>query len=314
MPGPSVAWCHKTRQPLGFFSVVRCVEMSGRRAICVSRDGGLRGVVERALTASGIAVEHCDAVPAELGDVALVVVDRATREQAGDALRAITAPVVVVGDDLDDDRLIAIMLDAPVSHLIEDPTDRDLAITSRKLASGDLFGVDKYLARGTTLGARAIASDADKRHAIGAVCAWAEAIGARRPVVHRLATVIDELLMNALHDTPATGGAPRVELRWGADDHVIAVSVSDDCGALRQCDVIGHVQRARSERGRPRPMAPDQRGAGLGLYLVAASVASLIVNVEVGRRTEVVGVFDRAASTRPAASSVRSLHVFRAAG
>ena len=38
--------------------------------------------------------------------------------------------------------------------------------------------------------------------AIGEVCAWAEAIGARRPIVHRLASVVDELLMNALHDAP----------------------------------------------------------------------------------------------------------------
>lgn len=292
--------------------------MRPRRAICVSRDAGLRRVIEEALANAGVAVDHFDDVPENTRDVALVVVDRATREAAGDQLRAIAAPVVIVGDDLDDDGLVAIMLEAPVSHLVEDPHDRDLGITSEKLASGDVFGLEKYLARWTPVGERAIAGDADKRHAIGEVCAWAEAIGARRPIVHRVASVADELMMNALYDAPHGEGPPggvarRAVLRWGADDRVIAISVADTFGALRQRDVIAHVRRARSERGRPRPESTAQRGAGLGLYLVLANVASLVFNVEAGRRTEVVCLFDRTKAGRPAASCVRSLHVFQAA-
>lgn len=285
--------------------------MTTRRAICVSRDRGLRSVVERALAAAGVAVDHCDSVPAETGDVVLVVVDRATREAAAGGLGAIGAPVVIVGDDLDDDGVIAAMLDAPVSHLVEDPRSRELGITSQKLASGDLFGLEKYLARGVVVGERAIATEADKRHAMGEVCAWAEAIGARTPIVHRLASVIDELMMNALYDTLGSD-LRRAVLRWAADDQLLAISVSDTFGALRQRDVIDHVRRARRERGRPRPETPAQRGAGLGLYLVLANVASLVVNVEVGRRTEVVCLFDRAKAGHPAVSCVRSLHVFQA--
>jgi hypothetical protein len=295
--------------------------MVPRRAICVSRDGGLRGIIERALAPVGVVVDHRDSVPEDTSDVVLVVVDRATREAAGDALRASAAPVIIVGDDLDDDGLIAVMLEAPVSHLVEDPHDRDLGITSEKLASGDLFGLEKYLVRHAPPGERVIANDVDKRHAMGEVCAWAEAIGARRPIVHRIANVVDELMMNALYDAPVAPVAsaapdvvdPRTMLRWGADDRVIAISVSDTFGALRQRDVIDHVRRARSERGRPRTETGAQRGAGLGLYLVLANVASLVFNVEVGRRTEVVCLFDRARTGRPAVSFMRSLHVFQAA-
>lgn len=278
----------------------------------MSRDAGLRRLIERALASAGVEVDHRESVPADTSDVVLVVVDRATRQAAGGALCASAAPVVIVGDDLGDDGLITIMLEAPVSHLVEDPHDRDLGITSEKLASGDLFGLEKYLTRGAPVGERMIANDADKRHAMGNVCAWAETIGARRPIVHRLASVVDELMMNALYDTPSTPSGRHAMLRWGADDHVIAISVSDTFGALRQRDVIDHVRRARSERGRPRPETQAQRGAGLGLYLVLANVASLVINVEVGRRTEVVCLFDRAQAGRPAVSFVRSLHVFQA--
>jgi len=292
--------------------------MAPRRAICVSRDGGLRRVIERALSSAGVAADHRESIPEDTADVALVIVDRATRQAAGGELRACAVPVVIVGDDLDDDGLITIMLEAPVSHMVEDPHDRDLGITSEKLASGDLFGLEKYLLGGPPVGERVIANDADKRHAMGEVCAWAESIGARRPIVHRLASVVDELMMNALYDTPDPPDPPdpqandrRAVLRWGADDHMIAISVCDTFGTLRQRDVIDHVRRARSERGRPRPETEVQRGAGLGLYFVLANVASLVINVEAGRRTEVVCLFDRARAGRPAVSCVRSLHVFQ---
>lgn len=287
--------------------------MRSRHAICVSRDDGLRRVIEETLVGSGLSVTHTETIPADAGGAALVVVDRATREAVGGQLADVAAPVVIVGDDLENEALIAVMCEAPVSHLVADPRDRDLGITSEKLASGDLFGLEKYLARDAIVTERVVVSVADRRHAVGAITAWADGC-ARRPVVHRIESVADELLMNALHDAPsARSGEARAVLRWGADERVIAVSVSDGFGALRQRDVIDHVRRARSERGRPRPGSEDGRGAGLGLYLVLANVASLVINVEAGARTEVVCLFDRARAGHPAASSARSLHVFQAA-
>ncbi len=290
------------------------------RAICVCLDEGVGRVVEAALTAADIEVERHASLPAEPGEVALFVVDRGTREAAADRLCDAAAPVVVVGDDLDDDGLITLMLEAPVSHLVRDPADRELGITSEKLVSGDVFGLEKYLARDVRIGERVVASDAEKRAAIAEVTAWAQAVGARTPVVHRLASVIDELLMNALHDAPResrplllTTDNRRAVVRWGSDDRTLAISVSDGFGALRQRDVIDHVRRARDDRGRPNPATTEEPGAGLGLYLVLANVASLIVNVDPGRLTEVVCLFDLARRDRRAiGGGVRSLHVFQA--
>ncbi len=284
-----------------------------RRAFCVSRDEGVRRVVGAALESAGLVVEHAETLPSSTENAAVIVVDKATRQAAGDQLKLVSAPVVVVGDDLDDDGLITLMLEHPVSHLVGDPADKDLGITSEKLASGDVFGLEKYLTAGTKVGERVIRSELDKRHVIDEVCAWAEAIGARRPVIHRITSVVDELLMNALRDTDEDGQR-RAILRWGSDAGTLAISVGDGFGALSQRDVIDHVRRARNERGRPQPKT-ESDGAGLGLYLVLANVASLIVNVAPGLETEVVCLFDLAKpSTRGAVpAGVRSLHVFSAA-
>ncbi|MBX3159686.1 MAG: hypothetical protein KF773_27195 [Deltaproteobacteria bacterium] len=283
--------------------------MNARRALCISREGGSCAAVDEALAGSGISVEHAHELPAvheDRTDLALVVVDRAARVAAGEALRAIPVPVVVVGADLDDDGLIALMLEAPVSHLVEDPRHRDLAVTSAKLATGDVFGLEKYVAGAAAVQERVVRDDTGKRRAMEEVCAWAESVGARRPVVHRIASVVDELLMNALH-----AGERSVVLRWASDDATLAISVGDAFGSLSQRDIIAHVRRARDERGRPQPASDG--GAGLGLYLVLANVAGLVVNVEPGRQTEVVCLFDLARG-KPAAAGVRSLHVFAASG
>jgi hypothetical protein len=305
--------------------------MQARRAICVSSDGGCCAAVERALTAAGLEVTHASAIdPLSVDEVALIVVDRAARQAAGDALRALGSPVVVVGDDLDDDTLIALMLESSVSHLVTDPRDRDLGITSEKLASGDVFGLEKYVAPGTAVGERVVGGDSSKRRAMDEVCAFAESVGARKPTLHRIANVVDELLMNALREVPSSGER-RAVLRWAADERAVVVSVADELGSLHQRDVIAHVRRARSDRGRPQPSAPHKiadatppagidlgtgtprkpsGGAGLGLYLVLANVAALVVNVAPGRRTEIVCVFDLSRGMKPSVTGVRSLHVF----
>jgi len=277
--------------------------MRPRRAFCVSHDDAVCAVVDRAHTAAGLAVEHVRTVPADTAGAALVIADRGARQADGDALRAQPVPVVVVGDDLDDDALIALMLEAPVSHLVEDPRDRTLEVASEKLASGDVWGLEKYLEPDACVAERIVRSELDKRRAMDEVCAWAESVGARRAAVHRIASVVDELLMNALLAAPAK---PRAVLRWGSDTQTLALSVLDDSGTLRQRDLIDHVRRARRERGRPQPA--NQGGAGLGLYLVLANVAGLVVNIAPGQRTEMVCLFDRALVSRP-----RSLHVFAGA-
>lgn len=275
------------------------------RAICASHDAAICRLVDAALAAT-FTVEHVASPPTDPTTAVLLVADRACRRAAAATLAALRIPVILVADDLDDDALISLMHDAPVSHLIEDPRDPTLEITSHKLASGDLWGLEKYLAAGAPPHERLVHDAATKRHAIAEVTAWAASSGARRPLLHRLSNVVDELLMNAL-----LAGAPAAAtLRFASDARTLAISVLDASGTLHQRDLIHHLRRARTSR-RPRATTPGS-GAGLGLYLVVANVSSLIVNVAAGRRTEIVCLFDLPPSGRPLPAHARSLHVFAA--
>lgn len=300
------------------------------RAVCVTGSLPLRRTLRRTLGAAGSQVEFHDSVDgADPGNVALLVLDqvarRALKREDLDALPR-GAGLIVIGDSLENDDVVELLHGKGVDHLIsdaDDPDDAEIVVTSVKLLSGDIFGLEKYLAWGVKIGELEVRSYEQKREAMAEVTAYAREVGARRPVIAKIESVVDELLMNALYDAPATanGGArpaPGAEpsadargvLRWACDGRYFAVSVEDSFGALQKASILEHLTRARQERGRPRPGNDESAGAGLGLYFILSSVTRFIVNVDPGKRTEVVCMFDLKQAGRDAESCARSLHVF----
>ncbi|MBK9036117.1 MAG: hypothetical protein IPL61_33555 [Myxococcales bacterium] len=307
--------------------------MSGPvRAVCVTRSVALRRALRRSLHAAGAEVEFVDEVGAIANAPTLVVIDRPTHDGMTPAERAALASgraMLVVGVSLADDGTVDGLRAEGCNHVItgeDEPDDAELVVTSGKLSSGDIFGLEKYLAWGVRVTELEVANYEEKRAALLAVTASAREAGARRPMVARVESVVDELLMNAMYDAPAAalGDAPQLptdllarvaapaRLRWASDGRHFAVSVEDRFGALVKGAIVDHLQRARAERGRPRGSS-EAAGAGLGLYFIVSSVTRFIANVEPGARTEVIGLFDLRQAGRDAESCARSLHVFATA-
>jgi hypothetical protein len=300
------------------------------RAVCVTSSLALRRTLRRTLGAAGSQVEFHDSVAdAPKDDVALMVIDQVVRKGlTHEQLEALGrgAGLIVIGDSLENDEVVAAFHGRGVDHLIADgeaADDSELVVTSVKLLSGDIFGLEKYLSWGAKISERDVTGYEEKREAMAVVTAYAKDVGARRPVIAKIESVVDELLMNALYDAPAVANkadgrpgtpppASTAILRWACDGHYFAVSVEDSFGALHKSSILDHLARARLERGRPRAAVPGEEGAGagLGLYFILSSVTRFIANIAPGRRTEVVCLFDLKQSGREAESCARSLHVF----
>jgi hypothetical protein len=298
------------------------------RAVCVTTSTPLRRLLRRTLNAAGSHVEFQDVVDGSEDGAAIVFIDQATRRGLSSESIDKLGELVVLGDSLEDADVVELMRKRGVSHVIsdaDDPDDTELVVTSVKLLSGDLFGLEKYLSWGVKVADRAIESYEDKREALVAVTQQARDAGARRPLIARIESVVDELLMNAMYDAPAVRrGDPRADrlapqgegralLRWASDGRYFAVSVQDDYGELHKEAILDHLVRARAERGRPRAAedaASAVGGAGLGLYFILSSVTRFIANIEPGKRTEVVCLFDLKQTGRDGDSCARSLHVF----
>jgi len=304
------------------------------QTVCVISDASLRRTLRRTLNAVGSSVEFVGSVAECPGGAAIVFIDQQSRRNTSvDQLtRALSddGKIVMLGDSIEDSDVVSLLRNETMNHLITDqeaPDEVELVVTSVKLLTGDIFGMEKYLSWGVKIHSAEIATYGDKRRALEATAGHARDSGARRYLLRRIESVTDELLMNALYDAPSVmdGRTPfeHVErrsgkrahpddahavLRYACDGRYFAVSVEDRFGELNKHTILDHLTRAREQQGRPR--LETDRGAGLGLYFILSAVTRFIVNVKPQSRTEVLCLFDLRKRGREQASCTRSLHIF----
>jgi hypothetical protein len=196
-----------------------------------------------------------------------------------------------------------------------------VSVTTRKIVTGDLFGIDKYLPQGTDVHLTRLRDYKGRTAAIDEVLAFAEKVGVRRQVRTAIGQVCEELLMNALYDAPVDEHgnpifaevevkarldrlSPRpVSIRYAATDSGFAVSVRDRFGRLDKATVLRYIDKCLHS---PQQIDRKVYGAGLGIYLIANAATQFVLNVAPGMATEVVCTFDR----KTARGSLRALSVF----
>ena len=309
-----------------------------QRALCVTGNLALRKVLRRTLSAAGTTVEFVDRcedlLTLEGPPVDLLVVDDVANAGALPEILPRLGPaakVVLLGGPFDAATTLDVMRQDGVDHLLGtdgELEEQEIVVTSVKLLRGDLLGVEKYLTWGAQLHCRKVASYDEKRVAIREVTELAREMGCRRQLVARVETVTDELLMNALYDAPASrygcrplfqgkgrpGAGPVTdqvaELRFGCDGRYFAVAVRDAFGELRKSNILDHLERARDEKGLPKIGGEEGGGGGLGLYFILNSVSRFIANIEPGKATEVICLFDLRGGARDYFYRAKSLSIF----
>jgi hypothetical protein len=137
---------------------------------------------------------------------------------------------------------------------------------------------------------------------------------------------LDEFLTNALYNAPvdATGHPrfarrPRTErvelqpeeeitLRVCCDGRRFGISTSDPFGSLAPERLQEYLARA-FRRGEDQVNEADG-GAGLGFYQILDSLSHFVVNIDPGRRTEMIGLIDVSGGYRTFASNGKSFNIF----
>jgi hypothetical protein len=209
------------------------------------------------------------------------------------------------------EHLTAFLEDERVNHVIVgDELDRGVFVTTQKLLTGDIFGIEKYLPEGTEVQYLRLRDFAGRGKAIDTILQFATDTKIRRQVRNAIGQVCEELLMNALYDAPVDEDghpifaevevrdrtkkrSPRpVSIRYAATDDQFVIAVRDRFGRLAKNTILAYINKCLQS---PSQIDRKTYGAGLGLYLVANAAAGYIVNVAYGVATEVVCTFDRGA-------------------
>lgn len=202
----------------------------------------------------------------------------------------------------------------------------ELATTARKLFTGDIFGVQQHLDPGTEIGQVRVRSSAERAAYLQTVTDFASSQGIRGRTLRGAVDMVDEFLMNAIYDAPADeAGRPLYDevdrredvvlteaqagtLSWGCDGRYLGIGIEDPFGRLTKRRVLEYLHKCfQASDGQ---IDEEPGGAGLGLYRIYRSLSSLVINLEPGRRTEMIGLIDVGRSGRMRRRSVRSFHFF----
>jgi hypothetical protein len=215
-----------------------------------------------------------------------------------------------------------------VSTLDDVIDETELMVTCQKLFRRDIFGLEKYLATwGIKVYEKEIESTEQKYRVMEDLDQFLGVIDCQGAIQNAVLLVADELIMNAIFNAPrdADGGAKyahrrrnekleletseRVRVRWACDGKYVAVSVTDQFGALDRNVIIDYLTRCFGPGGAVMREGGGP-GAGLGLYMVFNSITQLTFNIASGIATEVIALFYIRRGSRVFKASGRSLNIF----
>lgn len=202
----------------------------------------------------------------------------------------------------------------------------EIIITAEKLLRQDLFGLEKYLLWGVQPYRLAIRDSREKPEYVRQVSSYAERLGCSDRAIEMVETVVDEVITNAIYNAPrdAQGRAKYAKisrrepvvleehevatLEFACDGAYIAVAQIDPFGSLTQDTIVSYLNRCLVKG--PGQLSDASGGAGIGLFRVFSSLSKFIVNIEPGRKTEVVSLIDLRLSMKKFKQLPKSFHIF----
>ena len=222
--------------------------------------------------------------------------------------------VVMASSDLNRE-LASLKAHAPlISHFVsrnsEDRmfTVKNIATTVTKLISHDLFGLEKYMMWGVETKERTVKHSAEREPLITEMQEHFKSLGVRSTVFDKVATVAEELLMNAIYDAPTNEHGVHTyahldrktdvrlkpiefaQLRYACDGMMAAVSVSDPFGGMKLETLFDYLKRNLGSADVIQDAGKG--GAGRGLHQVVENSDLVVFNVQPGTKTEVVVCFN----------------------
>jgi hypothetical protein len=210
------------------------------------------------------------------------------------------------------------------------PDIRALTTTITKLSDGeDIFGAERYqLAAKEREERHKVWRSADKQNVVTCVESFARAVGCHPLIASSISSAADEMVSNALYDAPVdAAGRPRyahyareravelseseaVEVSITSDGHRLYLAARDPFGSLAPERVVASLRRcfanARAD------VENKAGGAGLGLFQVFNVMHHLVINIDPGKCTEIIGICELSRSFRVHATRVKSFDVFLA--
>jgi sigma-B regulation protein RsbU (phosphoserine phosphatase) len=280
--------------------------------LVVSREPTLLPELREALRQRGLFAEVTDD-EARLGDASLIVVDhRGLAESAlAKLLQEAAERVVLLTEQEDKDNVNHLFARYPLCHLIGlngRSYLNELVVTVRKRLTGELWGLAPYMDPTAKAETVVIQAAEDINDTIESLLNHADLQASFSSTLEFLRMTANELVTNAVYNAPVDGdGKPKYEqtdrkvkvklepsefvtISVASDDQRIAISVSDLFGRLDRDKIVRHFVKCVNNT---KFIENKKGGAGAGVYLAYYMASQFIVNVEPGRRLEMLCILEK---------------------
>lgn len=205
-------------------------------------------------------------------------------------------------------------------------TVKNIATTVTKILTKDFFGLEKYLNFGVDVQTLPVVGSKQRADVSAGVLAHFEKLGVRRANRDRIASVLEEMLMNAIYDAPVDkegkslyNHLPRTVdfslkpeeqgmVRFATDGMLIAVSVQDPFGSLKGSIILKYLEANYGGTAADMNAQEGKGGAGRGLHQIVENSDLVVFNVDPGKKTEAIALFN--VEVKEATQKNPSFHLF----
>ncbi len=204
-----------------------------------------------------------------------------------------------------------------LNHLIFQHSDstffsqRNLLVTTTKILSNDIFGIEKYLDWGVDIKEIIISGNNSRSSALTQLNLDLERAGITSAMTHRAHHLADELLMNAIYDAPVDPLTKRsrynhltrsvtveldpseyARLRYGYDGTILAISIDDPFGGLKREIILKYLKACLEGLFGTINETEGKGGGGMGLFQIMKAADLLVTNIKAGKKTEIIALLN----------------------
>jgi CRP-like cAMP-binding protein len=206
-------------------------------------------------------------------------------------------------------------------------TIKNFVTTISKLASGNYFGLEKYISWGIDVKQVDVISSDQRPTIIEKMDQYFEKTGLRSSNRSRCTVVAEELLMNAIYDAPRDADgkslfnhkdrtqvvklneSQQAIFRYATDGVTMAISIEDPFGSLDAQTLFKYLEKCY-QGGSLNDGRADKGGGGRGLHQIIENSDLVVFNIDMGKRTEVIALFNADQKASPHRNP--NLHFFKA--
>jgi len=296
-----------------------------RRALVIARDPATRATIQRVMSAAQYDVQilasadelHAEGLEAysllvlgvsslrgELGEQ----LQRLREKEGGSPLR-----IALINEAQDRRAALDTIRSQHADHLLSTGSSDDtLFATVSKLLLEEYFGLKKYLLWGAETRSWSLTRSGEKETVLDGVKLMAGEVRCHPRITDLLVSAVDEMIINALYRPEPMDETKRsrrpVTVECGSDGRFLGVAVLDEHGLFCHDDLFRGIGKALEHE--QKGIAEDASHANLGFRIMLSTLSHLVINVDPGRCTEIIGLVDLRKSLKDYRTAVPSLGMF----